>query len=79
MQERRNTRSDRRIEDIGPPNGWRDRRKRVERRIPAMEEIEVSDAEWAKYFGEAARQVAAAALIARHEHVGAEIFGRVRD
>ena len=41
---------DRRIEDIGPPKGWQDRRKRVERRIPETVEIEVSDAEWAAYF-----------------------------
>jgi hypothetical protein len=41
---------DRRVEDIGPPEGWRDRRKRVERRIPETVEIEVSEAEWAAYF-----------------------------
>ncbi len=41
---------DRRIEDIGPPKGWRDRRKRVERRIPETVEIEVSEAEWSAYF-----------------------------
>ena len=41
---------DRRLEDIGPPKGWQDRRKRVERRIPETIEIEVSEAEWAAYF-----------------------------
>jgi hypothetical protein len=41
---------DRRLEDIGPPKGWQDRRKRVERRIPETVEIEVSEAEWAAYF-----------------------------
>lgn len=41
---------DRRVEDVGPPEGWRDRRKRVERRIPETVEIEVSEAEWAAYF-----------------------------
>ena len=41
---------DRRVEDIGPPKGWQDRRKRVERRIPETVEIEVSEAEWAAYF-----------------------------
>lgn len=42
---------DRREEDIGPPAGWRDRRRHVERRIPKTQEIEVSDDEWATYFG----------------------------
>mgnify|MGYP003415091445 len=78
-QERRNTRCDRRIEDVGPPSDWRDRRKRVERRIPMTEEIEVSEAEWLTYFGGPARQSAVAAFIAHHEHVGTEIPDRVRD
>ena len=34
---------DRRIEDRGPPDGWRDRRKTVERRIPDVEEIPFSE------------------------------------
>jgi hypothetical protein len=42
---------DRREEDIGPPAGWRDRRRHVERRIPETQEIEVSEDEWATYFG----------------------------
>lgn len=46
----RNGCEDRRVEDIGPPKGWQDRRKRVERRIPETVEIEVSEAEWAAYF-----------------------------
>ena len=46
----RNGCEDRRIEDVGPPKGWQDRRKRVERRIPETVEIEVSEAEWAAYF-----------------------------
>jgi len=52
--EKRNTRGnklDRREEDIGPPAGWRDRRRHVERRIPETQEIEVSEDEWATYFG----------------------------
>ena len=43
--------TDRRVEDIGPPGGWRERRKHVERRIPETFEIEVSADEWAAYFG----------------------------
>ncbi|QKV58079.1 MAG: hypothetical protein HT580_13495 [Dechloromonas sp.] len=48
--DKRNGCEDRRVEDIGPPKGWQDRRKRVERRIPETVEIEVSEAEWAAYF-----------------------------
>lgn len=47
----RGTKIDRREEDIGPPSGWRDRRRHVERRIPETREIEVSDDEWSSYFG----------------------------
>ena len=50
----RGTTIDRREEDIGPPSGWRDRRRHVERRIPQTEEVEVSDEEWATYFDMAA-------------------------
>ena len=31
---KRGPHEDRRIEDVGPPDGWRDRRRHVERRIP---------------------------------------------
>ncbi len=43
--DKRSACGDRRAEDIGPPSGWQDRRKRVERRIPETVEIEVSEAE----------------------------------
>ncbi len=36
--------SDRRGDDIGPPKGWRERRRSVERRYPEVREI--SFAEW---------------------------------
>ena len=36
--------SDRRLEDCGPPAGWLDRRRTVERRRPEVHEI--SFAEW---------------------------------
>lgn len=41
---------DRRTEDHGPPNGWRDRRRTVERRLPSVEEAVISESEWHKYF-----------------------------
>lgn len=35
--------SDRRKEDQGPPNGWGDRRRSPERRLPEVEEISVAE------------------------------------
>lgn len=34
---------DRRARDQGPPEGWRERRKSVERRLPEVEEIPFSE------------------------------------
>lgn len=34
---------DRRAEEVGPPAGWRDRRRTVERRRPEVEEIPFSE------------------------------------
>lgn len=42
---------DRRKRDVGPPNGWADRRKQAERRLPAAEETEISADEFARLFG----------------------------
>ena len=42
--DQRRTGEDRRGEDTGPPNGWSDRRRTVERRKPDVREI--SFAEW---------------------------------
>ena len=50
-KDKRALQEDRRIEDVGPPTGWRDRRKGVERRIPVTEEVDVTDSQWARYFG----------------------------
>jgi len=47
--------SDRRKRDVGPPNGWADRRKQAERRLPAAEETELSADEFAKLFGATAQ------------------------
>lgn len=35
--------SDRREKEAGPPNGWRERRKTVERRVPEVMEIPFSE------------------------------------
>ncbi|WP_412478847.1 hypothetical protein [Azonexus sp. IMCC34839] len=37
---------DRRISEDGPPSGWRERRKTVERRLPRV--VEISLTEWAR-------------------------------
>ncbi len=50
-KDKRKLPEDRRREDAGPPPGWRDRRKGVERRIPVTEEVDVTDSQWATYFG----------------------------
>lgn len=34
---------DRRQNEYGPPNGWRERRKSVERRVPEVHEIPFSE------------------------------------
>ncbi|MBP8195321.1 MAG: hypothetical protein KAX60_08145 [Azonexus sp.] len=34
---------DRRQREAGPPNGWRERRRSVERRVPEVEEIPFSE------------------------------------
>ena len=47
----RRAQGDRREKDIGPPPGWKERRRTTERRLPKMEEREVSESEWQLYFG----------------------------
>ena len=55
-EDKRRPLEDRRIEDVGPPDGWRDRRRHVERRMPKAEEVAVSDDEWEAYFGKHAAE-----------------------
>jgi hypothetical protein len=69
----RGTTIDRREEDIGPPSGWRDRRRHVERRIPQTEEVEVSDEEWVLYFVKPAQETTPV----EHE-AAAEVLERTR-
>ena len=42
---KRNT-LDRRMEDCGPPSGWKERRHSVERRLPEVQEAEISEEEF---------------------------------
>ena len=70
---KRGPHEDRRIEDVGPPDGWRDRRRHVERRIPTAQEVEVSAEEWEAYFVKPAEKTTPE----EHE-VAADVFERVR-
>ena len=43
--------ADRRDDDLGPPSGWRDRRRTVERRLPDVQEVEMSAEELVEMLG----------------------------
>ena len=38
--------SDRRVDDVGPPMGWKERRRSVERRMPTVNEDEFTRSDW---------------------------------
>lgn len=67
--------SDRRDDDQGPPCGWKERRRNAERRIPSVEETEMSETEWLSYFG--SPQPKTAASEQTHE-IAADILGKAR-
>lgn len=78
----RRSKHDRRQLDLGPPNGWLDRRRATERRLPEIAEQEVSDDEWMLYFGSTTRQVTTVSsqgTTTVHEETASEVFARVRD
>jgi hypothetical protein len=68
---------DRRQDELGPPTGWAERRRRVERRLPTAEETEVSDADWALFFGTAGAAQPDRNIVTFD--LAAEVFDRVRD
>lgn len=74
IQERR-TGIDRRRHDYGPPQGWRERRRHAEQRIPAVAEAAISDDEWLRYFGNSQHSDKTPSGDER----AAEILGRIRD
>ena len=43
VQNEKRSGDDRRDCELGPPNGWRERRKSVERRVPEVQEIPFSE------------------------------------
>lgn len=71
---------DRRCHDGGPPSGWCERRRSVERRQPEVGLTDISDSDWEKYFGNGMGTLAPAVI---HEgeqfEVAAVVFDRVRD
>jgi hypothetical protein len=69
---------DRRQLEMGPPAGWGERRRRVERRLPVAEETEVSAEDWERFFGAAARTAQPDRNIITFD-LAAEVFDRVRD
>jgi hypothetical protein len=46
----RRKKADRRQDELGPPNGWRDRRRAVERRLPLVEEDAMQLSDWLQQF-----------------------------
>ncbi|PKO33394.1 MAG: hypothetical protein CVU34_12625 [Betaproteobacteria bacterium HGW-Betaproteobacteria-7] len=70
--------ADRRQDEVGPPSGWKDRRRRTERRIPELDECEVSETEWLAYFGGADKPAQPASGVAGNE-LSAEVFDRIRN
>jgi hypothetical protein len=73
--------TDRRVHDQGPPAGWRDRRRKTERRIPSVEEQVISEEEWLRYFGTTtASPKASVTIVTPHsEEHAAQIPGRALD
>lgn len=71
--------NDRRQDDIGPPSGWRDRRRRAERRLPELSEFVLSEIDFQNYFGVARRTAAPASAGILAGDDSFEVFARVRD
>lgn len=70
---------ERRRQDSGPPAGWRERRRSVERRRPDVGMVQVSDSDWEKYFGRRAATVAAPTTGGDPLEMSSTVFDRVRD
>lgn len=68
---------DRRNDDKGPPAGWTERRRSTERRLPALNELEISESEWQMYFG--AKPDESTALAHAIRETTAETSSRVHD
>ena len=42
--------ADRRQEELGPPHGWKERRRHTERRLPEITEFLATESQWQMYF-----------------------------
>jgi hypothetical protein len=69
--------AERRQLESGPPSGWAERRRRVERRLPVAEEAEVSAEDWEKFFGNVGGATPDRNVVTFD--LAAEVFDRVRD
>jgi hypothetical protein len=67
--------NDRRDDDNGPPHGWKERRRRAERRIPEIGEQVISESEWQLYFG---NPNPVAPMLAPASEAASDIFDKVR-
>lgn len=67
--------TDRRDVDLGPPGGWKERRRNTERRIPTVEEQSMTEAEWLSYFG----TPTAAPQVSQADDAAADILGKARN
>ena len=67
---------DRREQELGPPIGWRERRRKTERRIPEISEQVISEDDWQLYFGE--KPKGAQPTIANSD-AASDVFDKNRD
>lgn len=76
MEKERRKHKDRRVRDYGPPEGWTERRKQSERRLPEVKEAELSADDFEKYFGGTTKiSTTNDSLL----DLAADVFDRVRD
>lgn len=76
-ENRQRTIQDRRVDESGPPHGWKDRRRRTERRIPEIVEFVATESEWLMYFGPSRQPDPTASAYASSE-AAADIFDHIR-
>jgi hypothetical protein len=67
--------NDRRDDDLGPPCGWKDRRRHTERRIPTVEEQTMTEEEWLSYFSP---PTADETDVAQASEASADVLGKAR-